>query len=174
MKRDGFRETVQEVGPIVAMTVAWIAMLGSLYYSEIAGFVPCKLCWYQRILMYPLALVILIGVIRHDDYLPGYVLPFSLLGMGVSTYHYLIQQGLFGQSDACTIGIPCTLRYVDYAGFVTIPLMALTAFVLITVLMLVTRWAHQHPDDEVPESVEDDVGTTDEQPAHPDLPSTKR
>ena len=146
MKRERVIMTAQEAGPIAAMTVAWVAMLGSLYYSEIAGFVPCKLCWYQRILMYPLALVILIGVIRHDDYLPGYVLPFSFIGMGVSTYHYLIQQGVFGQSGACTVGVPCNLRYVNYAGFVTIPFMALTAFVLITAMMLFTQWADSHHD----------------------------
>lgn len=174
MKRDGFLVTVHEVGPIVALTVAWIAMLGSLYYSEIAGFIPCKLCWYQRILMYPLALVILIGVIRNDDYLPGYVLPFSLMGMGVSTYHYLIQQGVFGQPDACTIGIPCNLRYVNYAGFVTIPFLALTAFVLITVLMLVMQWASGHLDSQATESAGEDRRATDGQSTHPDSSSAKR
>ena len=141
MKRERFLLTVQEYGPILAMTVAWVAMLGSLYYSEIRGFVPCELCWYQRILMYPLALIILIGAVRHDDYLPGYVLPFSLLGTGVSTYHYLIQQGLFGPTNACSVGVPCSLRYVNYAGFITIPFMALAAFLLISVVMGVVYWS---------------------------------
>lgn len=153
MKRERFIMTAQEAGPVAAMTVAWVAMLGSLYYSEIVGFVPCELCWYQRILMYPLALITLIGVIRHDDYLPGYVLPFSLLGMGVSTYHYLIQRGLFGQPGACTVGVPCNLRYVNYAGFVTIPFLALTAFVLITALMLVTRWTYTRLDSRTVEDI---------------------
>lgn len=143
MERARLREIAEDIGPIVAMTVAWVAMLGSLYYSEIRGFVPCELCWYQRILMYPLALVTLVGVVRHDEYLPGYVLPFSLIGMGVSTYHYLIQLGVFGQTAACTVGVPCNLRYVDYGGFVTIPFMALTAFVLITVSMVVVGWANE-------------------------------
>lgn len=142
MKRGRVALFARDYGPIVAMTVAWIAMLGSLYYSEIAGFVPCKLCWYQRILMYPLALITLIGIMGHDDYLPTYVLPFSFGGMGLSTYHYLIQLGLFGQPGTCTVGIPCNVRYVNYAGFVTIPFLALTAFVLITGAMLVTRWAN--------------------------------
>jgi disulfide bond formation protein DsbB len=141
MGRGAWASALEEYGPLAAMIVAWVAMLGSLYYSEVAGFIPCKLCWYQRILMYPLTLITLVGVIRHDDYLPGYVLPFSLLGMGVSTYHYLIQVGVFGQPGACTVGVPCSVRYVNYAGFITIPLMALTAFVLISVLMLGTRWA---------------------------------
>ena len=115
-------------------------MLGSLYYSEIAGFVPCTLCWYQRILMYPLTLITLVGILKQDGNLPGYVLPFSILGMGVSTYHYLIQLGVVGHSAACTVGVPCGLRWVNYFGFVTIPLLALTAFVLITATMALSKW----------------------------------
>lgn len=135
------RETASAWAPVAAMTVAWVAMLGSLYYSEIRGFVPCPLCWYQRILMYPLALITLVGVIRGDKGLAGYVLPFSILGIGLSGYHYLIQLGVFGQSNACAVGIPCNLRYVNIWGFITIPLQALTAFVLITGLMVIGREA---------------------------------
>jgi disulfide bond formation protein DsbB len=122
------------------------ATLGSLYYSEIAGFVPCTLCWYQRILMYPLSLFLLIGILKHDGGLFDYVLPFSVLGMGLSTYHYLIQLGIIGHSGACTVGIPCDLRWVNYFGFVTIPLMALTAFTIITVSMALGKWAGRKAD----------------------------
>jgi disulfide bond formation protein DsbB len=132
-------ETAYAWAPVAAMTVAWVAMLGSLYYSEIRGFVPCPLCWYQRILMYPLALITLVGVIRGDKGLAAYVLPFSILGIGLSGYHYLIQLGVFGQSNACAVGIPCNLRYVNVWGFITIPFQALTAFVLITGLMMIGR-----------------------------------
>jgi disulfide bond formation protein DsbB len=131
-----------QYGPYLAFGTALAAMLGSLYYSEIAGFVPCTLCWYQRILMYPLTLIILIGIIKQDEYLPHYVLPFSIIGMGVSTYHYLIQVGLLAHPAACAVGIPCNLRYVNYFGFVSIPFMALTAFVMITIFMSMTRWAY--------------------------------
>jgi len=116
-------------------------MLGSLYYSEIAGLVPCTLCWYQRILMYPLTLIILVGIIKQDEYLPNYVLPFSVIGTGVSTYHYLIQIGVFTHPSVCSVGIPCNVRYVTYFDFVTIPFMALIAFVLITGIMALTKWA---------------------------------
>ncbi|MEJ2734489.1 MAG: disulfide oxidoreductase [Anaerolineae bacterium] len=116
-------------------------MLGSLYYSEIAGFVPCTLCWYQRILMYPLTLIELVGILKHDEGVFDYVLPLSVLGIGVSTYHYLIQLGVIGHSPACSVGIPCGLRYVNYLGFVTIPLMALTAFTIITTVMALAKWA---------------------------------
>ena len=131
----------QQYGGLLACVIAAIAMLGSLYFSEVAGFVPCTLCWYQRILMYPLGLIALVGFIKVDEYPPSYVLPLSILGMGVSGYHYLVQLGAFGHPTACAVGIPCSLRYVNYAGFITIPLMAFTAFTLITLLMLATRWA---------------------------------
>lgn len=132
----------REYGPYLAFGAALTAMLGSLYYSEIAGFVPCTLCWYQRILMYPLTLIILVGIIKQDEYLPAYVLPFSITGMGVSAYHYLTQLGLISHSAACSVGVPCNLRYVNYFGFVTIPFMALTAFVMITIFMSATKWAY--------------------------------
>jgi len=137
-----------QYGPYLAFGTALIAMLGSLYYSEIAGFVPCQLCWYQRILMYPLTLILLVGILRHDPTVTGYVLPFSVIGIGVSTYHYLIQLGVIEHSAACRVGVPCVVRYVNYFGFVTIPLMALTAFVLITAYMAATRWAYNRAGDE--------------------------
>ena len=132
----------QQYGAYLALAPALTAMLGSLYYSEIAGFVPCTLCWYQRILMYPLSVIILVGILNHDDYLPNYVLPFSIIGMGVSTYHYLIQLGVFAHPAVCAVGIPCNLRYVNYFGFITIPFMALTAFVMITVILGIIKWAY--------------------------------
>lgn len=132
----------QHYGPYLAFSTALTAMLGSLYYSEIAGFVPCTLCWYQRILMYPLTLITLVGLIKQDEYLPGYVLPFSIIGMGVSTFHYLTQLGVISHAGSCAVGVPCNLRYVNYFGFVTIPFMALTAFAMITLFMAATRWAY--------------------------------
>ncbi len=135
---------LQDYGGILALVVAVTATLGSLYFSEVAGFVPCTLCWYQRILMYPLTLITLVGIIKQDESLPAYVLPFSLIGMGVSGYHVLIQNGVFSHPATCTIGVPCSLRYVNYLGFITIPLLALTAFTLITALMLATHQAFSH------------------------------
>ena len=133
---------LQDYGAILAMNIALTAMLGSLYYSEVAGFVPCTLCWYQRILMYPITLLTLVGIIKQNEHLYFYVLPFSLLGAGVSGYHVLIQNGLFSHPATCAVGVPCSLRYVNYLGFITIPLMALTAFGLITAVMLATRWSY--------------------------------
>lgn len=131
----------QNYGGLLAFVVATTATLGSLYFSEIAGFVPCTLCWYQRILMYPLTLITLVGIIEKDEYLPLYVLPLSIIGMGVSGYHVLVQKGMFSNAASCTVGVPCSLSYVNYLGFITIPVMAFTAFLLITVVMLITRKA---------------------------------
>ncbi len=116
-------------------------MLGSLYYSEIANFIPCTLCWYQRILMYPLVLIILVGIINRDEYLPTYVLPFSIIGIFVSAYHYLVQRGVFSHPASCAAGIPCDMSWVNYLGFISIPFMALTAFIMITAIMAATKWA---------------------------------
>lgn len=127
-----------------ALAAAWIAMLGSLYFSEVRGFVPCALCWHQRILMYPLAGLILFGILRRDHHLPFLVLPFSLFGQGVSTYHYLLQKTtVFGAPSACGAGVPCTTVYINWAGFITIPFLAMTAFLIITVAMLVAYYSDQ-------------------------------
>ncbi len=122
---------------LIALLAAWIAMLGSLYFSEIAGFTPCKLCWYQRILMYPLTIILLVAVLRRADDTPYYVLPFSLIGICVSTYHYLLQKtNLFPEGGVCTGGVPCNIDYINWLGFITIPFLALTAFIIITIMML--------------------------------------
>jgi disulfide bond formation protein DsbB len=147
----------QQYGAYLAFAPALTAMFGSLYYSEIAGFVPCTLCWYQRILMYPLSLIIVVGILKQDEYLPNYALPFSVIGIGVSGYHYLIQRGIFAHPAACSVGIPCSLSYVNYFGFVTIPFLALVAFTMITVSMAVTEWAWTRRDVLVTETEEETI-----------------
>ena len=122
----------------IALITAWVAMCGSLYFSEVRGYVPCVLCWYQRILMYPLTLVLAIGLLRRDWNLPYYVLPFSLLGLGVSTYHYLLEKtDLFAGSAACRQGVSCTTQWINWFGFVTIPFLALTAFLIISLMSVI-------------------------------------
>ena len=136
-------EFIEDYGGWLAFVIALVATLGSLYYSEIAGFLPCRLCWYQRILMYPLTIITLVGALRRDDYLPSYVLPLSLLGMGVSAYHYLMEKGIVPASTTCSADVPCSISYVNYLGFITIALMAFTAFTLITIIMFAMRSAYR-------------------------------
>ncbi|GAA0300924.1 disulfide bond formation protein DsbB [Gracilibacillus halotolerans] len=109
-----------------------IATLGSLFYSEGMGFVPCELCWFQRILMYPLVIIYGYAVYKKDIRYayPGLLL--SGIGILVSTYHYLVQQlpGLQEAGQGCGI-IPCNMKYVEFLGFITIPFQALIAFLVI-------------------------------------------
>jgi disulfide bond formation protein DsbB len=129
-----------QYSPFLAFAIALAALLGSLYF-EAAGFAPCTLCWYQRILMYPLTLILLVGILKHDEGLFDYVLPFSVLGMGLSSYHYLIQMGVLNHPAVCSVSAPCNSRDLNYLGFVTIPLMTLVAFAAITLLMALGKWA---------------------------------
>lgn len=129
--------TLERSSLYIALLAAWTAMLGSLYFSQIAHFIPCTLCWYQRILMYPLALILLVGILRRDDKVAFYVLPFSLIGLGFSSYHYLLQKTtLFSGATACSSEVPCTTTWINWFGFVTIPFLALVAFAVITLTML--------------------------------------
>lgn len=128
----------------VLLYLAWfqslIATFGSLYFSEIRHFTPCVLCWYQRILMYPLILIIAVGILRKDKGLPVYVLPFSILGIIISGYHILLQNGVLPEDIApCVIGASCATKYTGYFGFITIPVMSFVAFIVITVCMQLYR-----------------------------------
>ena len=121
-----------------AWFVSLIATLGSLYFSEIKGFIPCELCWYQRIAMYPLVLILGIATFRNDAKVFIYVLPLSLLGGSISILHYLEQKVPgFGGIKPCVSGVPCSSEYINWFGFVTIPFLALIAFILISVAMVV-------------------------------------
>lgn len=122
----------------IALLAAWIATSGSLFFSEILNWTPCLLCWYQRILMYPLSLILAVGLLRRDTRLHWYVLPFSLLGACVSLYHYLLQKTTWFPPPACSIGVSCSVDYINLFGFVTIPFLALTAFLIITLMMVVS------------------------------------
>lgn len=119
----------------IALLAAWIATLGSLYLSEVLGWVPCVLCWYQRILMYPLALILAIGIFRDDRRLYTYALPFALIGAATSLYHYLLIKTTWFPPPECSLGIPCTIEYMNLFGFINVPFLALTAFTIISVMM---------------------------------------
>jgi disulfide bond formation protein DsbB len=127
----------------VALLAAWVAMCGSLFFSEVLGWPPCELCWYQRILMYPLAIVLGVGILRRDDKLHYYVLPFSIVGIAVSLYHHLLIKTNWFPPPSCSSGVPCNVDFLNWLGFITIPFLALVAFVIITLMML--AWALLQP-----------------------------
>lgn len=121
----------------VAFTQALVAMAGSLYFSEIRNFPPCILCWYQRIAMYPLVAILGVALYTDDENVPKYVLPLSIIGMAIAIYHNLLYYNVIPESAApCRLGVSCTTQYISYFGFVTIPLLSLCAFTLITVCMV--------------------------------------
>lgn len=123
-----------------AWLVSVIATLGSLYFSEIKGFIPCELCWYQRIPMYPLTLILGIGTFQNDLTVKKYVLPMAIIGWSISLFHYLEQKVPgFAKIKPCANGVPCSAEYINWFGFITIPFLALVAFTLIAILMLLTR-----------------------------------
>ena len=138
------RAFLTEQGLSLTWCIATIATLGSLYFSEIQGYQPCTLCWYQRILMYPLVIVLGIATAKKDLKQVVYVLPMSLLGMGFSAYHYAIEKTDWfdGDGNACGL-IPCDVAYINWFGFVTIPFLALIAFTLITAILLGVRYAQK-------------------------------
>mgnify|MGYP001119293273 CR=1 FL=1 len=122
-------------GRHLALLQAMVATCGSLFMSEALGWPPCVLCWYQRILMYPLVFLILIGILRRDRGLHLYVLPLSLFGACISLYHYLLIKTDWLPPPPCVDGIPCTVDYLDILGFINVPFMAMTAFLIISFLM---------------------------------------
>lgn len=119
----------------IIFIVSLVAMLGSLYFSEIRLYEPCEMCWYQRILMYPIVLLSFIGLIKGDINARLYVRAMSGIGLLVSTYHYALQKiPALGESTNACMGVSCTVQYINWAGFITIPLLALTAFIIIFIL----------------------------------------
>jgi disulfide bond formation protein DsbB len=121
----------------LAFVVALVATLGSLYLSEVAHFVPCRLCWYQRIAMYPLPLLLGIAWRKGDAGVRRYAIPMALVGMAISTYHILVERfPSLESSSVCEVANPCAARLVERFGFVTIPTMALAAFALISGLLV--------------------------------------
>jgi len=136
---DTIRERLAPYALPGAFTVALLAVVGSLYFSEIAQFEPCRLCWYQRIAMYPLVVALVVGGIRRDRMVWTYVIPPAVIGSGFAIYHTQLQAYPQQHGPFCKINDPCTVRYVWEFGFVSIPFMALAAFALIITLMLVLR-----------------------------------
>jgi disulfide bond formation protein DsbB len=118
-----------------AFLVAAIATGGSLFLSEIAGFVPCELCWYQRICMYPLSILTLFAAFHGDYRLPRYLLPFPVVGAGVAVFHLLVENHVVATPQGCQVGAGCTVKWINEFGYMTIPTLALTAFVLLVGLL---------------------------------------
>jgi disulfide bond formation protein DsbB len=123
-----------------AWGVALAATLGSLYFSEMAGFAPCVLCWYQRIAMYPLVVILGAGILLRDKNVFYYALPFGLAGTAIGVYQNLLYYGVIPENASpCVVGASCAARFLNWFGFVDIPLLSLGAFVMITISLILYR-----------------------------------
>lgn len=123
--------------PYIAWLIASLSVVGSLFFSEVMHLPPCVLCWYQRIAIYPLVLIIGTGIILRDDRMKWYALPLCLTGLLISSYHNLLYYGFIPESiTPCSEGVPCNAVQIEWLGFITIPLMGLAAFIAITICML--------------------------------------
>jgi disulfide bond formation protein DsbB len=123
-----------------AFALAAIAMGGSLYFSEVADYVPCTLCWYQRIAMYPLVVLFGIAAVRRDRGMALYGLVISLIGAVIALYH--LQLTWFPeQASLCKQGALCEVQWFKIWGFSTIPYLALVAFAGIAALSLLSLWS---------------------------------
>lgn len=120
----------------LAWGFALVATAGSLFFSEVSQFIPCRLCWFQRIGMYPLAAILLIAAIRRDTRGAAlYGLPLAAFGAIVAIYHVYIEYHPEAETASCKIGAPCATKWIEKIGYITIPMLALTAFLAIIALL---------------------------------------
>ena len=121
----------------LAFIVSLIATLGSLFFSEIMNFIPCSLCWYQRIFMYSLVFLFLTNLLFPDDKIFKYSILLILMGWSVSIYHNLLMFGIIPENlSPCVQGVPCSTMYINWLGFITIPLLSFFAYTILLILIL--------------------------------------
>jgi disulfide bond formation protein DsbB len=126
----------------ILLLAAWLlvttASLGSLFFSEVMELPPCSLCWYQRIFMFPLVLVLFMGLFPFDSKVVRYALPLSVAGTLAALYHMLLQIGIIPESAApCSQAVSCADVELVVFGFVSIPMLSLFAFGAITALLII-------------------------------------
>lgn len=120
--------------------IASIATLGSLFFSEVMDFVPCTMCWYQRIFMYPLVFIFLINLLYPDDKVFKYSIVLVVVGLLFSIYHNLLMFEIIPESAVpCKSGVPCSTKYINWFGFVNIPLLSLLSYSTIFLLLITGR-----------------------------------
>ena len=123
-----------------AFVISLIATLGSLFFSEIMNFVPCSLCWYQRIFMYPLVFLFSMNLLFPDDKIFKYSFPIGFVGWIISVYHNLLMLKIIPENlSPCIQGVPCSVDYLNWFGFITIPLLSFFSYTIILILLIVLR-----------------------------------
>jgi len=138
-RRDQAVAAVAPSALTLAFLVAAVSTAGSLYFSEVADYPPCKLCWYQRYAMYPLVPILGIAAWKRLLWIRPFALVLAAIGPLISTYHILVERGIVKESTSCDPNNPCSLIWVEQLGYLTIPTMALSGFLLIFTLLAVSR-----------------------------------
>ena len=124
----------------ICWIIASVSTLGSLFFSEIMELAPCSLCWYQRIFMFPLVAIFLVGLFAIDKSIIRYALPLAIAGWATAFYHYLVYSGFIPESiQPCSQGVSCSETYLDLFGFLTIPMLSLISFSTIIVLLFIFK-----------------------------------
>ncbi|MCD6705243.1 MAG: disulfide bond formation protein B [Thiobacillus sp.] len=124
----------------IAWMVASVSTLGALFLGEVMGYTPCVLCWYQRIGMFPLVLILAAGLFPFDRKVVRYALPLALAGWLLAVFHWAVASGLVPESDTpCSQGAPCSVKQISWFGFLTLPLLSVLAFSAIIALLLMTH-----------------------------------
>jgi Disulfide bond formation protein DsbB len=137
-----------------AFLVAAIATGGSLFFSQVVGYVPCELCWFQRICMYPLSILTLFLAFHGDNRAVRYLFPFPVVGACVSIYHLLVENHVVATPTACQVGAGCTVKWINEFGFMTIPTLALTGFVLLIGFLVLAAVGESAEPDTLPRHAE--------------------
>lgn len=123
----------------LAWLVAMVSTLGALFLGEVMGYTPCVLCWYQRIAMFPLTLILAAGLFPFDRRVVRYALPLAVVGCLLAAFHLALVAGWIPEAiKPCQQGVPCSNTPVVWFGFVTIPLLSLLSFSIICGLLLAT------------------------------------
>jgi len=123
----------------MAWLVASVSTLGALFLGEVMGYTPCMLCWYQRICMFPLVLILAAGLFPFDRRVVRYALPLALAGWLLAIFHWAVASGLVPERvTPCSQGVPCSVEQVTWFGFLTLPMLSVLAFSLIIALLLLT------------------------------------
>ncbi|MBC7714578.1 MAG: disulfide bond formation protein B [Rhizobacter sp.] len=120
----------------LAWLVNIVSFAGSMYFSNVMMLPPCMLCWYQRICIFPLSLILAVGFLKKDKNIAAYALPLAGIGWIISLYHNLLYYKIIPKAiTACTSGVSCTDKQIEYLGFITIPLMAFTSLTITLILL---------------------------------------
>jgi disulfide bond formation protein DsbB len=125
----------------IGWLIATVSTLGALFLGEVMGYTPCVLCWYQRISMFPLVLILAAGLFPFDPRVVRYALPLALAGWLLAAFHWGVSSGLIPESATpCSQGVPCSVDVVSWFGFITLPMLSVLSFTAIIALLLLTHF----------------------------------